>query len=467
MPVVGERSQLRSIGVSTHFRALWVVLLCCFLSIVTPSISAPAQTLEDSLARVHETNPELMAARESVKEAQESIVIARGEGLLHAEANGTAGIINTDIGGVDTDDTSEAYSVGVRVSKALYTGGRINAAISAANSVTDATIAQMQAKEQVIFLEAVTAYMNVIRDQPILELKSRNLSILKKRLSQIQDSQKVGRATLTDIKQAEALIASAEAEKIQAQGNLAASRSEFERVIGTVPKTLITPTEVNGLPTSEHEAIGWADNRSPMIIAAQHAARAADSNVKRERGGKLPEIGLEGFALYGRSTVFNSGIANLLTTDDDFRGVGAVVRVRIPLFQGGQISAKTRQAEARASQQTLQIISARRSVRDGVIQAWQALETAGSVIRARDAEITAAQLALEGIMLENNVGRRTDLDVLDAEQNLFNAQTMKIKAERDQLVASYAVLAAVGRLTAKDLEVQSADISRPSAAVVP
>ena len=181
----------------------------------------------------------------------------------------------------------------------------------------------------------------------------------------------------------------------------------------------------------------------------------------------MPEVGLEGFALYGRSTVFNSGVANLLTTDDDFRGIGAVVRVRIPLYQGGIISAKTRRAEAQASQRELQSIAAHRSVRDGVIRAWQALETAKSVMRARQAQIAAAELALEGIRLENSVGRRTNLDVLDAEQKLLDAQVMEIKAKRDWLVASYSVLAAIGRLTAKDLGLQAAEISRRSVAVSP
>ncbi len=453
----------------THWffqRALTITVSGLF-ALVLLSPSAFAQSLGEVLMRVNETNPELMAERESVKQAEESIAIAKGERLPQAEASGTGGVIDTDIAGIDTGGTSEAYSVGLRVSKPLYTGGRINAAIRAATSMTNAAVARIEAKEQSIFLETVTAYMDVIRDEPILALNRRNISILKKRLAQIEDLRKSGRATLTDIREMEALIAGAEAEEIQARGNLQASRSAFERLVGIVPGTLIAPTRVKGLPTSEEQATQWAADQSPVVIAAQHAARAAADNVQVERGARLPEVGLEGFALYGRSTVFNSGVANLLTTDDDFRGIGAVVRVRIPLFQGGKISAKTRRAEAQASQRELQSIAAHRSVRDGVIRAWQALETAKSVMRARQAQIAAAELALEGIRLENSVGRRTNLDVLDAEQKLLDAQVMEIKAKRDWLVASYSVLAAIGRLTAKDLGLQAAEISRRSVAVSP
>jgi len=161
----------------------------------------------------------------------------------------------------------------------------------------------------------------------------------------------------------------------------------------------------------------------------------------------LPEVGLQGYALYGRTSFLD----NFPILDNDVTTAGVMAQIRVPLYQGGEVSARTRRAKAEAARLRMTLSSTRRSVREAAITAWQQYETAQSVVGAREAQIIAAERALAGVMAENEVGRRTSLDVLDAQQELVDARVQKMRAERDRIVARYAVLAAIGRLTAQDL----------------
>lgn len=417
--------------------------------------AASAQTVNEALVRVSASNPDIIAAREALAAAKAQVNAARGAGLPSAAVTGTAGVSHLDyevsLPGFERDDISETYAAQASVTQPIYTGGRIKNAVSAASAAADAAKAQLAAVEQDIFLKALAAYFNVLRDGPILDVRLNNEALVNQRLQQVRGLVDAGRATKTDLRQAEARLAGAQAQRIEAAGRLEASRAAFERVIGVYPEKLPEAGPLVGVPETLDEATALADDYSPLIRVAEFAQDASEYRVKVEAGARRPEIGVQGYALYGRTSAINSSSAAYGITDNDLTSVGVMMRLKMPLYQGGVPAAKTRAAKHEASQRAWQTEAVRRQVREAAVLAWHDSETARSVVAARKLQIVAAERALEGVVAEHQVGRRTLLDVLDAQQELSDATAAKLASERDYAMARYSLLAVVGRLTSEEI----------------
>ncbi len=152
-------------------------------------------------------------------------------------------------------------------------------------------------------------------------------------------------------------------------------------------------------------------------------------------------------------------IETLATHSRDGSGAGdtnTTVRVRgiltVPIYQAGAVHSGVRQQRDVHNQREIQVLEIRRLVQEGVTQSWEALETARARIIAGRAEVRANEIALEGVIQEAQVGSRTTLDVLDAEQDLLDSQVALVQAERDEYVAAYQLLDAIGRLDVRRLD---------------
>jgi outer membrane protein len=297
--------------------------------------------------------------------------------------------------------------------------------------------------EQRLLFDVASAYMNVLRDTATLTLEQNNVAVLQEQLRQTRERYVYGQITLTDIAQAEARLAGGESLVSAARAALDASIGAYRQVIGVEPKKLAPAPSVDRLlPRSREEAERIALEEHPVILAAIHDADAADLGIKVIEADFMPRLSLVG-NIFSQTDM--AGIYN--------RNVGASVgaKLNVPLYEGGLTSSQTRQAKEIAGQKRLDADVARADVLSLVRANWGALQAAKARIAAAQKQIAAAERALYGVREEAKAGQRTTLDILNAQQELLNARIGLVVAQRERVVASYAVLSAMGRLSAQQL----------------
>jgi TolC family type I secretion outer membrane protein len=296
--------------------------------------------------------------------------------------------------------------------------------------------------EQQVLLQAVTAYVDVLRDIRVLDLTKNNEEVIGEQLKATRERFDVGEVTKTDVSQAEARLARAVADRIQAQGNLTSSRAIYRQVIGMAPGKLDVPDLPGGLPSGEEETIALSEN-APVVTEAVFVERAARDGTDVVFGELLPSISLIG----------QVGVDDEITRDNSRSATaGIFAQVVIPLYQAGGVESRVRESKQLTAQRRQELDEARRLATQDATTAWQALETALAQIESFTAEVKSTQVALDGVRQEQQVGLRTVLDVLDAQQEVLNSQVSLVVARRDSIVAAYQTRAAVGTLTAAGLQ---------------
>jgi outer membrane protein len=295
--------------------------------------------------------------------------------------------------------------------------------------------------EQTVLFDAVAFYMNVLRDTAILNLERNNGEVIEEQLRQTRDRFNVGEVTRTDVAQAEARLAGARSRASAAEATLRGSIANFRRVVGVEPRRLAPGRPADALlPRNLDQAIASGLVEHPQIRSAMHSVDVAELDVKVAEGELYPTLGVRG-AVSQRYDVVGSG---------DSRGTAsALATLTVPIYEGGEVYARVRQAKEVAGQRRIEVDIARDNVRAGVITAWSQLEAARAQIAAAEAQVQAAETALTGVREEARVGQRTTLDVLNAQQELLSARVNLITAQRDRVVASYSILQATGRLNAQ------------------
>jgi len=408
---------------------------------------AQAQNLVDALALAYLNNPTLLAARAGVRSTDEEVPQAlanwRPDVAVSADY-GFSQIENTRSTGNDVDQTRQPKGFGVEVTQPLFRGGRTLASTSEAENNIRAGRARLMSTEQTVLTEAVTAFMNVFRDHAVLKLNVNNEQVLKRQLEATRDRFEVGEITRTDVHQAEARLARAVADRIQSEGDLDASRANYENVMGeAAPAELNLPPLPGNLPDEKAAALKIASTKNPDVIGAEFDRRAALDTADGVWGELLPEVELTG----SWTRDYQSAAECCQTTTTALK-----LNVTIPIYQQGAVYSRLREARQDAAQTTLLIDQERRDAVEAAAAAWDALLTAQARVKAFNAQIDANVVALEGVEREAAVGSRTVLDVLDAEQELLDSRVAHVRAQRDEIVTTYQVLSSVGRMTARDLE---------------
>ena len=336
--------------------------------------------------------------------------------------------------------TSQTTSLGV--SQPIFRGFRTIAGTAEARANIAAQEAILKATEQAVLLNASTAYLDVLKDTAVVNLRINNVQVLTRQLEATRDRFSVGEITRTDVAQAEARLAASVSARILAEGNLLSSRASYLSVIGVAAVDLAAPNIFNGIPTSRDEAIRAAEVNNLSLIAAGFSSEAAAQRLRSIQGELLPSVSLEGQL----SKAWNT-IADRSTADT----TSARVTVSLPLYQGGATYARLRQARHTSKQRQFQADQELLLARKSATTAWENDSAARASIEAIKSQIAASAIALEGVQRESEVGSRTVLDVLDAEQELLDAKVGLVKAERDQFVSTLVLLSAIGALTGESL----------------
>jgi outer membrane protein/adhesin transport system outer membrane protein len=413
-----------------------------------------AETLEEALSKAYLYNPTLQASRAQLRAVDEFVPQALAGYRPSLSINGDIGAEQVEnTGGDAIAESSRGLgftapgTADFTISQPVYRGGQTEAEVAQAESTVRAQRASLYSVEQSILLDAITAYLDVLRDLAIVELNKNNEVVLARQLQATRDRFEFGEVTRTDVSQSESRLSAATAERVESEGFLEASRARYRQIIGDSPGTLAWPQLPADLPDSEAAARTTAETYNPDVITAEYVADAAEHGVDVVFSQLMPQVSLLGRAetSYDPGTEFDNG------RTDSF---GIFAQVTIPFYQAGGTEARVREAKQTVRQRRDQIDEQRRAAGQLATAAWQALITARAQIVSFHDQIKSAEVALEGVRQEQEVGYRTVLDVLDAEQELLNARVDLVTAERNETVAAFQLLAAMGRLTADYLALQ-------------
>lgn len=414
------------------------------------TISAHSESLRDALASAYSSNPNIASALISVKASAEDIAIRRSGKLPSISASADYGYSWSVVGG--TRNQSNTTSLGITYRQTLFDNLQTDASIEQARALTVVAAQSLRNAEQNVLLNAASAYLNVIRDTQLVQLRGEAMAFFQAQVSSANDRLQIGEGTRIDVSQAEARLAQSVASYRDAIASLQVSQASYARWIGHNPQNLNMGFDFGAsLPTTLNQAISLAEAQHPAILSAQAQIRAAQSGSDAARAAFGPTLDLIGsicaIQCFGGTTTGMSGSVRLTLS--------------IPLYAGGALGASLRQANLRQIQTELDALATRDQVVEAVISAWNGVQNANSQIESAQASVNASQAVLSGVIEERNVGQSTTLQVLDAQANLTSAREVLISASSSKLVASFSLLSATGRLTADDLnlavQIQSAD----------
>ena len=355
---------------------------------------------------------------------------------LSISGGATARDTDSDNPFLDTD-RREDWSASANASQLLFGSGRVLASTRAARAQIRGAVADYDATVQTLLLDVTRAYADMRQAQQIVEARETTVSNLTRLLEYAQAQFDAGVVTRTDVAQSQARLAQARTQLVQAQGALAAAVQAYLRLVGRPPSDLQPPPMAQGLPRDLDIALETAGRRSPVLRSAVADTELADANVDAAAAQGRARVTLEAGQSIGAD--FDDD-----TTESMTDTVG--VRVSIPLFQGGLIRSRTRQQRALRSAANLDLAATQRAVQESVTNAWTGLASARASVDSAREQVEAAELAYEGVRLEQETGLRATFEVLEQEQNLLDARLALAQAERDLVVAERQLLAAVGEL---------------------
>lgn len=425
--------------------AATVLLMACICS--APSL---ADTIEAALVRAYQNNPQLNAQRAQVRATDENVpqalsgyrpkvALTASAGYQYSDTNTTAGGSPNNIVRTEIHGTNPPRSAGLTISQTLFNGQQTANRTRAAESQVSGAREAMRVLEQTILLSAASVYMDYLRDSAIVEVQKSNVRVLEQTLKQTRDRFNVGEVTRTDVAQSEAQLAAGKTQLLAAEATLTTTRANFRRIIGNEPEQLAPGSPVDRfLPGTLPGAVEVSLIENPNVIAAMFGIDVNYLQVKVNEGALLPTVSLQASV--------QQSYEQTLTVFRTFNAA-AVAQLSVPVYQGGAEYSLIRQSKESLAQQRLVLEQTRDQTRANTVTAWGQLVAGKAQVASAQAQVTASEIALNGVREEAKAGQRTTLDVLNAQQALVNARVALVTAQHDRVVASYAVLNAVGRLS--------------------
>lgn len=428
--------------------AFWRRALSCLLSAALMVQPVAAETLKEAMRSAYRYNPQLDAERARLRATDEGVPQAASG--YRPTVRGTADFgrhsLSTKPSSTSAGESSPwGYSITAR--QEIFSGFRTESAVGEAESSVRAGRQNLAQVEGRTLLDTVTAYTDVVRDTQVLRLREQNVAVLTRELEAAEARRAAREVTLTDVAQARARRARAVSAADLSKAKLRIARANYQKVVGHAADAVGAPgVPEQRLPRSLADALETAGQESPNIISALYREQAARHAVDRVRGELLPEVSLE--ASYNQRY-------DLSESYDEQNSASITGRVSVPLYEGGLVHSRVRQAKHEHVGRLQEIEQARAETEANVSTAWSRLVAARAQIRSDEVQVEAARVALDGVREEEKVGQRTLLDVLNAEQEYLDAQVARVETERDLVVASYALLFTTGRLTASALDLDN------------
>lgn len=403
-----------------------------------------AETIFEAMTSAYNTNPVLHGERAASGAVNEDAAAARSGFRPTAALQGSySDSHHRRSGGPTIDGSSKSY--GGAVVQPIFNGFSTYNAVKSADNAAKAELNNLYNVEQTILLQASTAYLDVVRDEAIVNLQKNNERLLKKQLDETLARFDVGEVTRTDVAQSRASYAQAQSDLVLAQGNLAISQANYLDIVGHHPAKVAFPENLaQRFPTDYAAAMRYAEDNNYALKAAQKALKAAEYNVNSKTGGLLPEVSFS-------ASNFKNENSHRLNTPNA-RSTEYTLDMNIPLYTGGATRAAIRKSKYQRWQAEEDLRAARSAVEFGVTSGWEMMQTSKANISSIREQVKASAIALEGTQKEEALGNRTVLDVLNAYQALLFSQVSEVEARHDYYVSGLQLLQAMGKLTARQLD---------------
>jgi outer membrane protein len=402
---------------------------------------ARADTMEAALLRAYQNNPQLNAQRASVRAIDENVpqALSGYRPKVTMTASGGGQYTNQLSVGRIGEGPQGPHAVGATVTQTLFNGDQTANKTRAAESQVLGAREGLRLLEQSVLLAAATIYMDYLRDAAILEVQRSNTRVLEETLKQTRQRYSAGLVTPTDVAQSEAQLAAGRSQELAAEANLTTTRANFRRIIGNEPDQLAPGSPVDRyLPETLRDAADLSLAENPNVTAAMYGIDVNFLNVKVNEGALFPTVTLQ-------ASVQKNWQQTITSVRQS--SASAVAQVSVPIYQGGAEYSLIRQSKETLEQQRLNLEQVRDQARADLITAWGQLLAGKAQVASTQSQVSASEIALLGTRKEATVGQRTVLDVLNAQQAVVNARVALVTAQHDRVVASYAVLSAVGRLS--------------------
>jgi outer membrane protein len=412
-----------------------LLALCC----LSPVTDGQAQNLREAMLAAFRNNPQLAAARANQQAVNENAAQAWADHMPKVSAYGeygTRGIKQDNAAGGDRYTSPHAASISVK--QAIFRGFRTNSAVHRAKATIEAGTQRMKSTEQSVLLAAVRTYMDVLCNNAEVAHRRNNVEILQSHLIAARRRLELGATSRTDVAQAKTRLARAKAAMGPAISRLTTAQASYNAIVGNFPEKMQLPAmQISQRPASLAKALELAIKNNPSILEAVYKEQASDRAIAEAKGELLPTLNAE--ARY--SWEFD-------TSTDDTRQDDMTVKLKldIPLYQGGDVISRIRQAHYVNEQRHKELDHARNTITTEAVKAWEDLIAADVQTLAGREEIAAAAVALEGVKKEYIAGQRTMLDILDAESEILEANLSLIKVYAAKVVAHYSLLSTTGRL---------------------
>src|SRR5258708_2702544 len=445
-------------GVKVVTGAAAAVLLLAYMG----PMPALADTIEAALVRAYQNNPQLNSQRAQVRFTDENVPQALSGYRPKVSITGSAGyqytdtltnIGRTNAAGAPTitspaiHGTNPPRSVGATVTQTLFNGQQTANRTRAAESQVSGAREALRVLDQTVLLSAATIYMDFLRDSAIVEVQQSNVRVLEQTLKQTKDRFNVGEVTRTDVAQSEAQLAAGKTQLLTAEANLVTTRAKFRQILGNDPQGLAPGSPVDRfLPPTLPSAVELGLIENPNVTAQMFGIDVSYLQVKVNEGALLPTVSLQ-------ASVQQSYEQTLIS----YRafGASAIAQLTVPVYQGGAEYSLIRQSKETLAQQRLALEQVRDQTRANVVTAWGQLVAGKAQVASAQSQVTASEIALNGVREEAKAGQRTTLDVLNAQQALVNARVALVTAQHDRVVASYSTLNSIGRLSPQVLNLQT------------
>jgi TolC family type I secretion outer membrane protein len=417
------------------FFKTWLMMFWCFLALC-PNLNA--DTLDEVLRLTFSTNKQLLLSRTQLQSSKTSIDISKSAlGLnFSASINGSRGW------NINESSKSDSYSSSLTGSYNISDGNLSKSKVLIDEALYKIAKLQLQQLEQKVLLDTINSYLNVLRDQKFVELSNNNVAVLERQFLEIRDRFQLGEVTRTDVSQAESALAAAKANLTAKVGSLKISSELFLSLVGIKPYKLMNIKTNFKLPPTIEIAKQNAVKKHTKIMAAKIEEQIARIRIDIAKSQKSPLINFKSIFSNGYNS--SSGNSNSLT----FRLEGS-----IPIFNSGRIDSEINQAKINYKAQKESTLLVKRLVEQEIALAWSNVLVSKASIEARKRQVEASSLAYDGVVVEEKLGTRTTLDVINAEQSLLDARTQLASAERELTYARFALLAATGELNLKKLNI--------------
>lgn len=417
--------------------------------------NANAESIFQALSTAYNSNPTLQAQRAYLRSVDENVAIAKSGYRPNLYLQGGITDSNLNNNNNPQDEGGTTKSMAAKVSQPLFSGFSTVNTVKSADSFVRAEQNNLYSVEQGVFMQSSTAYLDVVRDQAIVELQKNNEKLLKKRLDETVERFNVGEVTRTDVSQAQARYSRAKSDRIASEGDLEASKAVYAQVIGQTPLNLEEPANLNEyLPPNFNDALDYTKVNNYSIRYTKEILNSKTYEVAANTGALLPTVSLDGTASTNKS---DTSIYNRDTTVDNMEWG---VNLTVPLYSAGESRAKIRQSKYQKWQAQELVLEAERQAVSDVTSSWEYMTTNKAKIKSIQDQVKANEIALDGVQKEEALGNRTILDVLDAYQELLNSNVEEVKARRDYYVSSMQLMSAMGKLTAEDLKL-NVDLYNP------